>query len=66
MGKDVIDANKQQVKKIEEKDTTVSDLKKEKVELQAQLCIETNDKNAFKDCYEQLVKSLKNHDYGKC
>ena len=49
---DYIDANKQQVKKIEETDTRVHDLEKQVIEVQAQLCTEVDLQNAFKDCYE--------------
>ena len=49
---DYIDANKQQVKKIEETDTRVRDLEKQVIEVQARLCTEVDLQNAFKDSYE--------------
>ena len=49
---DVIDANKQHERKIEETDTRVRDLEKQVVEVQARLCTEVDMQNAFKDCYE--------------
>ena len=63
---DVIDANKQHERKIEETDTRVRDLEKQVIEVQARLCTEVDLQNAFKNSYEQLVKSLKHHDYGSC
>ena len=49
---DFIDANKQQVKKIEETDTRVHDLEKQVIEVQARLCTEVDLQNAFKDSFE--------------